>query len=216
MKINAVIFDLDGTVLADEDEYCKAFCAVLSKLGVEKQDQCPHVPGIGVEANWELFIKKLKVETDKSVSELARETQKEYLKTLNEVTLKKGFEAFVKSLRRKKVFTTLATSNSWDVVDKIFKEFEIDKYFDCVTTIEEVAFAKPDPGIFIVCAQKMGVDPGECVVIEDSKAGVEAAHAAGMKVVALARDKKQKGALKSADLVVKDFTGLSYEKLKLL
>ena len=75
MKLSAVIFDLDGTVLADEDEYCQAFCTVLTKLGVEKQTECPHIPGIGMEANWERFIKKFAIETEKTIEQLSQETQ---------------------------------------------------------------------------------------------------------------------------------------------
>ena len=77
MKLSAVIFDLDGTVVADEDEYGEAFARVLKKLGVIVDSEYPHVGGIGVRENWPIFIKKYNIKTDKTIEELTLLTQKE-------------------------------------------------------------------------------------------------------------------------------------------
>jgi HAD superfamily hydrolase (TIGR01509 family) len=205
MKISAAIFDLDGTILDNEDEYGKAFKKVLGKLGVEVTSNYPHTSGIGVEENWPKLIEKYKIKVDKSIKELTLETQKEYFRFLDKVRLKKGFKKFIEDLKKSGIQIALATSNTWFVVEKIFDTLPIEKYFDSVTTGEEVDNKKPSPDIFLKAADKLNVDPGKCLVFEDSPAGIEAAHTAGMKVVGIARDNKHAKEIKKADLVINDY-----------
>lgn len=214
MVLSAVIFDLNGTVLADEAQYGRAFAVVLKTLGIKVDSDYPHVGGIGVEENWPIFINKFKIKTEKTVEQLAQETQGQYLKLLPQVTLKSGFLDFVSELQESEVKIALATSNTWSIVEKVFDRFEIEDLFDCVTTAEEVLNKKPDSEVFVKTAEKLGVESSECVVIEDSKAGIDAAKDIGMKVIAIARDDDHKKTLKAADLVVRDFEGLTLESLK--
>ena len=216
MNLSAIIFDLDGTVLADEDEYGEAFNRVLRKFGIETGSEYPHIAGIGVEENWTVFLKKFKIKTDETIADLSRQTQEEYVKLLPKVKLKTGFKKFINEVHKNNIVTALATSNTWAVVEKVLDQFNIKDFFDGVTTGEEVGAKKPSPQIFTITADKIGMDSSNCLVIEDSEAGVEAAHAAGMKVVGIARDGEHKKNLKQADLVIENFTELSLEKLKSL
>lgn len=205
LGFDAVIFDMNGTILSDEDEYGQAFKKVLLSLGIKNDSDYPHKSGIGVDENWEIFKNKYKLETEKTVGELATMTQNEYLKILREVELKPGFLEFVNSIRKSGIQTALATSNSYSITERVLEKFQIKNLFDVVTTREEVKINKPDPEIFLITAQKLMVDPSRCVVFEDSPAGVEAAKSAGMKVVGIARSEAYKKKLKRADLVVFDF-----------
>ena len=213
MKFAAVIFDLDGTILANEDEYGESFAKVLKSLGVEVNSNYPQISGIGVKENWQIFLKKYNLKTAKSIEQLTQETQDIYLSKLSTVRLRKGFEEFINDLKKIGVLTALATSNVGFIVDKVLKSKNLKAYFDVITTAEEVRFTKPDPDLFLETAVKLGVEPAVCLVIEDAKAGITAAHRAGMKVVGIARDEDYKGQLKKADLVVNDFTELSSEIL---
>jgi len=212
MAITAVIFDLDGTVLDNEDEYGKAFRKVLESLGVKVDDEIPHTTGIGLHNNWKKLIKKYKIKTSKTTEELAKQTQEEYLKLHDRVKLKEGFEGFADNLKESGLIIALATSNEWWMVEKIVDKIIIEKYFDCITTTEEVLFNKPDPEIFLVTANKIGVSCEECLVFEDSQAGVKAAKAAGMRVVGVARDESHAKELKNAEMVIEsydEFTGFN-------
>jgi beta-phosphoglucomutase len=211
--ISAVIFDLNGTVLSDEDEYGLAFKRVLESLGADVESDQPHVSGIGVEENWPELLKKYKVKTDKSAKELAVETQNEYRKQIADVTVRDGFEEFVQSLKDDGVPTALATSNTWGMVDEVFQKLDIEKYFDVITTREEVIFTKPDPEIFRITAQKLQADSTRCVVFEDSEAGIKAAKKAGMKTVGVAQNKEHAKSLKDANLVIFDYNDISADKL---
>lgn len=213
MKYKAAIFDLDGTVVADEEEYGEAFNRILRRFGIETGSSYPHVAGIGVEENWEIFKGKYKSKISKSVKELSQDTQKEYLKLLEKVNLKGGFVEFVKTIRGEGVRTALATSNSWFVVDKILEKLDLGVYFDYITTAEEVDHKKPNPQIFEITIEKLGLLPKECVVFEDSRAGLVAAKSLGIKVVAFYRGEEHRKALKKADIIVRNYTELDLEDL---
>ncbi|MEJ2272547.1 MAG: HAD family hydrolase, partial [Candidatus Bathyarchaeota archaeon] len=79
----------------------------------------------------------------------------------------------------------LATMSGRIVIDKLLTEKRIKKYFDVVITADEVSKPKPDPEVFIVSATKLGIDPQNCLVIEDSIFGLRAAKIAKMKCIGI-------------------------------
>lgn len=204
--LRAVIFDLNGTILSDEDEYLLAFKRVLKKLGVDPERNFYHTKGIGLKANWTLFKEKYNLATNLNLDELASLTQAEYLSLLPKVRLRKGFVELVSNLRKLGIKIALASSNNYSVVQAIIDHFGIGDFFDVITTMEEVSLNKPSPQIFSTTAEKLGVEPYECLVFEDSKAGVEAAVAAGMAVVAVARTKKEREDLSDAHKIISGFS----------
>ncbi|KKR89962.1 hypothetical protein A2434_01170 [Candidatus Woesebacteria bacterium RIFOXYC1_FULL_41_14] len=205
MKISAVIFDLNGTVLEDEDEYGKAFNKVLKNLGVDSKAEYPHEKGIGVKENWNRLLKKYGIHTDKTPDILTKETQDAYLEEIDSVTIRSGFDDFIEKLKDSGLQIALATSNTWEQTDKILDTIDLQDVFDVVTTRDEVIHSKPDPDIFMVTADKLGVERYECLVLEDSSAGVEAAKRAGMKVIAISSDDDLEE-ISKADLTVENFS----------
>lgn len=214
MKISAVIFDLDGTILEDEDEYGHAFNKVLKSLGIDSKTPTPQVRGIGVKGNWPILIKKYDIKTNKSLEELAHETQEAYLAEINEVTVRPGFTEFAQDLKDAGIQIALATSNTREVTEKIIKKIGVEGVFDTVTTVEEVAYSKPDPSLFTVTADKLGVEREECLVIEDAPSGVAAAQLAGMKVVAISDKVEDEKILADADLVVTGFAEITLKVIE--
>lgn len=123
--------------------------------------------------------------------------------------IKRGLEVFIKSLRDSGIKIALATSNVWYIYEKVMAKVPIENFFDSVTTGEEVANKKPAPDLFLAAADKLDATPEECLVIEDSASGIKAAHQAGMRVIAIARDDKYAKELKDAELVIRDYHQLS-------
>lgn len=204
--LKAVIFDLNGTILSDEDEYALSFLRVLEKLGAKVGENFSHTKGVGLNANWENFKEKYKLNTDLTLEELSDLTQNEYLSLLPKVRLRKGFVELVVYLKKLGIKIALASSNNYSVVEAILDRFDIFSFFDVVTTAEEVSLNKPSPQIFLMTAEKLGVEPYECLVFEDSSAGVEAAISAGMAVVGVARNKKDKEELSRAHKIISGFS----------
>jgi len=209
MKISAVIFDLNGTILEDEDEYGRAFNKVLKSLGVETSAEPPQIKGIGVKENWPHLIKRYGIKTNKSLEQLAHETQDAYLTEINNVTVRSGFDEFVENLKDSGIQIALATSNTWEIAEKVLNKVGLGGIFDAVTTVEEVAYGKPDPGLFTLTADKLGAEREKCLVIEDSASGISAAQLAGMKVIALSGRDEDEQILASADLIVDNFSEIT-------
>lgn len=93
------------------------------------------------------------------------------------------------------------------------------RFFDTLVTAEDTQRGKPDPQVFLVAAERVGVEPAKCVVLEDAPAGVQAARAGGMKCIAVTfvghhpDDKLQQA---GADLVVKCLTAVSVQGVEKL
>ena len=77
----------------------------------------------------------------------------------------------------------LASSASLLNIEAILGELEVAHFFDATVSAEDVKTGKPDPEVFLVAAARVSAPPSRCVVIEDSPAGIEAAHLAGMRVI---------------------------------
>jgi len=216
MKLSAVIFDLNGTILDDEEEYGKAFAEVLKSLGVEVEPNFPHTRGIGVKENWPIFRAKYKFVSEKTDEQLALETQEAYLKQITNIAVRPGFDEFLETLKDNNIHVALATSNTWEVTDKILDIIGLTGEFEVVTTSEEVIHNKPDPDIFTVTADKLGIDREDCLVIEDSGSGVTAGREAGMRVVAIVDEENLTPEIEKADKVVEGFTDIKLKEIELL
>jgi HAD superfamily hydrolase (TIGR01509 family) len=102
----------------------------------------------------------------------------------DKVRLFDGALELLKSLDHR-MKTALASMNNGRVICGLLRALEIRQYFDVVVTVDDVLRSKPDPEIFQRCAQHLAVSPGECVVVEDSIFGVQAAKTAGMRCIAV-------------------------------
>lgn len=189
--INAVIFDLDGTVLDNEREWETAFRAVLEKHHLSfnhsfiQPNGWIHEPGIGLSVNWRRIVEDMT-----KAEGMARETVKEYsrFKIQDSIKIRAGTEDLVAKVKDRGWRTALATSSVWYVVEKDLEELGMIMDFDVTTTGEEVAMLKPDPEIYLLTVQKLETEPEFCLVIEDAVAGVRAGAEAGCRVVGLASD----------------------------
>jgi HAD superfamily hydrolase (TIGR01509 family) len=79
----------------------------------------------------------------------------------------------------------LASSANRPLIDMALAESALDRHFRATVSSEEVARGKPAPDVYLEAARRLGVDPGDCAAVEDSHNGILAAHAAGMRTVAI-------------------------------
>ena len=209
MKISAVIFDLDGTLIDSEGAWALAFNDVLKELGYTSIDNHPHISGVSLKKNWEMLLPKFSIKTNKTFEQLEVLTNNSYVNHLSSVSLMPGATEFIESLKESGAKIGLATSTNWLIADKIFEKLGLKETFDSVTTGEEAVNPKPDPDILLIEADKLGVNEENCLVIEDSPSGVTAAHRAGMKVIAVEDGEDDQPDLSGADLVVGGFAEIT-------
>ncbi|MBT3582803.1 HAD family phosphatase, partial [Candidatus Woesearchaeota archaeon] len=95
------------------------------------------------------------------------------------------------------------------------EKFELNKYFKIIITVDQVEKPKPDPEIFIKAANALGVSPEQCIVIEDSPAGVKAAKSANMKCIAITNTNKEID-LQEADFIINNINDFCIENISKL
>lgn len=214
--LQAVIFDLDGTVLDNEPEWEAAFERVVVEEGlkisgaVRQVNGWLHEPGIGLESNW----RRLAEGDVERVRGLARKTSAAYWEMMGRsLRLKVGAVELVEQVKDRGWRTALATTSFWHVVEEELEELALQLAFDVTVTGEEVQVLKPDAEIYLLTVQKLEVESEECLVVEDAVAGVRAAAEAGCIAVGLESDYAPKKTLVAAGAkhTVKDLVALGGE-----
>jgi HAD superfamily hydrolase (TIGR01509 family) len=138
--------------------------------------------------------------------EIYREMYKPQIKAIP------GLEKFLEDLDKHNITMAIATSGIQVNIDFMFEHVPIKQYFNKIINSNDIEKGKPDPEIFLKTAEELGILPENCVVFEDSIAGVQSGKAAGMKVVALTTT-HTKEELGEADLVIDDYRAIDFEKL---
>jgi len=184
--VKAVIFDWDGTLADTKKAVVRSFQKVLVEAGCLVSDEfIERRVGIGTKRTLEEVLEECNVRFDDEMLEkLTREKIRIQANLTNIVSLFEGAIELLQNLQGR-IKIALATMSSRKVVGKLLSEKRIGGYFDVVVSADEIVNPKPDPEVFFVSAAMLGVDPEDCVVVEDSVFGVRAAKAAKMKCIAV-------------------------------
>lgn len=181
--VSTVIFDLDGLLTDTERLHCQAWRQTLAGIGVEvsEEDFADHWirAGLGIEE----FVRLRRLGHD---VEVLRRSKFGVFVTLVDTSLRlmPGALALLDTLHGKKRLA-LATSSFRENAELVLRRLDLVRYFEAIATSESAARGKPHPDLFLHVAGRLGVPASECVVLEDAEKGVLAAHAAGMKVIAV-------------------------------
>jgi beta-phosphoglucomutase family hydrolase len=211
--IKAVIFDMDGVIVDTEPLHIKAEKETLKKHGV-KVSALELRKYTGTTAKFEFAELIRKYEMNATVGELFNEKEKILFKLLEEdLRPTRGIIELINSLRQQGVKLAIASSAHRKLIKYVLGKLGITHLFDSIVTAEDISRSKPDPEIFMKSANKLGVRPAECVVIEDAKLGVIAAKKAGMKCVGYLNPHSGCQDLSKADRIIDNFAKLNVEEL---
>lgn len=180
---DAFILDLDGTLIDSGKYHSQAFAdAVLAQSGYRlKPDE--HLEFFGKHSTW--FSRILNERYDLGLE--PEEVLKFKRRRVQEIFVAEPFSGareFLEWWKGKKPMA-LASNSPLDFVEPALREAGLFQYFDFLTTSDEVEQKKPHPEMIEITAQKLGVAPVKTLVFEDQMVGIDAAHAAGAKVVAV-------------------------------
>lgn len=208
----AVLWDLDGTLVDSEEFHW------LSWRDTMRQES--------IELTYEQFLASFGQRNDRILgawlgrdAEAARvrrigdakEAEYRRLAEVHGLQPLPGAREWLAALRAAGWKQAIASSAPGANVDVMLRVLGLTSYLDAVVAAEDVTIGKPDPQVFLTAAEKVGVPPGRCIVVEDAAAGVEGARRAGMKSIGVAKN----GPL-AADVVVMSLADLpadAFERL---
>ena len=179
----AVIFDMDGTILDTENVFRSIVFEVCTDLGFEMTDAV-HIAMVGSshEATNAMLVEAYGVTFPYALfDEMCRRIMRDRMHET--VPVKTGAREILKELNDRNIPTAIATSSRRPHADLHLGTAGLLGMFRTIVTRDDVQQPKPHPEPYLTAARRLGVDPLQCLALEDSYSGVRAAHAAGMQTV---------------------------------
>jgi len=216
--LKAVIFDMDGVIIDSEPLHHYAYHKMFDDVNIEVSD-----------AFYESLTGKSTLNVCKQVKDTFNLSEPpEFLLSLkrkhyeyifeNDKTfdLIDGVLDLIKDYHANGLTLVLGSSASMPNIERIFKRFDLNPYFKAKLSGADLIASKPHPEIFIKAAEAAGYKTEECMVIEDSTNGIEAANGAGIFSVGFDSVHSKNQDYSNANLVIKDFKEIAFNKIEKL
>lgn len=204
LDMKAALFDLDGVVFDTEGQYTVFW-------GQQCREFHPERPGLEHEIKGQTLVQIY----DAWFSGPLRDKQALITERLDRFEQQMdyryvaGFQEYIALLRRRNVQTAVVTSSNRQKMLAVYGAHpEFQGMFDAILTSEDFAASKPDPDCYLRAARRLGAQPEDCVVFEDSFNGLRSGRAAGMTVVGLATTNAADAIRPLCDHVIGDYTAL--------
>lgn len=216
MNKGAFIFDMDGVIIDSEPIHARAKLAVLEEYGVKLENPRAELEAfVGRSAKdfWQTMKARYPDILKPEWYVLAARKQEIYMGIMaSDKTIKpiEGVVDLLQQIRDKGYRIALGTSSVRIRAESVLRQLGVIDFFEEIATSDEVERAKPAPDIYLKAAEKLGLEPKDCNVVEDAAAGVRAAKAAGMYCIAIINPSSGVQDLSAADEIVK-----KYEDIKL-
>ena len=181
----ALIFDMDGTMVDNMMIHHRAWQQRLAQEGLHftMTEVVEHCHGKNLEILERLFGEKYTEEQRMVISNekeaVYRDVFRDDLKLIN------GLHELLATAFEHEIPIGIGTAAQYDNVNFVLDTLNIRNYFDVIVADVDVAKGKPDPEVFLKVAEKLNIDPKNCLVFEDSPVGAKAAENAGMKAIIL-------------------------------
>lgn len=187
----AVIFDLDGLLIDSEPVFYHIFQEIVGEYGYEFSLEIYIRQYSGKTSVQNITQLITSYELPMTVEEgLRKEVEIEKRLTAQGVALKRGARELLAYLKAHGFRIAIASSSTKERAFLILRQHGVDGYFEESVFAHEVAKGKPDPEVFLKASAKLGMKPEECLVLEDSGAGIQAADAARIPVICIPDMKK--------------------------
>ena len=206
--VEAVIFDMDGTLVDSEPFTATSVEALLAAEGIEDPELDPTC---FFGRTWQAISDELIARHPQLADRCSPEVLDACFLQCWQQTPPPPIPGALSALAAAQACgpTALATSSHRSAVDALLAQLDLGRWIDVVVSAEDFARSKPDPECFLLAAHRLRVEPRACLVFEDSLAGLQAAQAAGMQAVAItSRTPDIDAARALSDLAVTDYRGL--------
>lgn len=188
MKYTAIIFDLDGVICHTDKYHYQAWKAVADELGIYFDETINNrLRGVSRMESFEIILERYEGSMTKEEKEnwttKKNDIYKELLKNMSPADLSAEVKDTLDELRNRGA--KLAIGSSSKNAKFILGQLGIGDYFDAISDGNNISNSKPDPEVFVKAAAFVNEKPENCMVVEDAKAGLEAAIAGGMDCAAI-------------------------------
>jgi HAD superfamily hydrolase (TIGR01509 family) len=209
-KVKAAIFDMDGLMVDTERLYFEAECEVARRYGKHfTRDVMQKMMGHKAAQSIQIMIETLEIEGSPEEIEALRDTLYRDL-LLRGVTPMRGLLTLLDWLEAHGFRKAVATSSKPEFKDIVFDQLGLHDRFEAVVTAWDISRGKPSPEIYQLAIGRLNLQPPECIVLEDSPPGLQAAKAAGCCCIVVPNPFTQSQDFTGADLVV---SHLSHEDI---
>ena len=184
MKIKGAVFDMDGLMFDTENLTYQLQKQILNNDGFDFSiEHYKQTVGKRLADLLPLFQKFFGEDFD--AEGFRQKCREAYIKYTDEngVPVKPGLNEILEKLKAEKIKIALATSTTSRSAKRTLKTAGVLDYFDEIVCAEDVEYGKPDPEPFLKAAEKLSLNPGKCLALEDSYNGIISAHSAGMITV---------------------------------
>jgi sugar-phosphatase len=182
--IKAAIFDMDGLLVDSEPLWKRTVVKAYKRIGIDIMSvHHRQMAGRTTIENAEYFYSQQPWEGP-TPQELADSIVNEVLASIKaESRLMPGVHQALQVCKKASLPVAIASSSPMLLIDAVVDALKIREHFDHIYSAQFESYGKPHPGVFLKVAEHFGVSPRDCLVFEDSPAGVLAAKAAGMKCI---------------------------------
>ena len=216
MNIEAIIFDLDGVIIDSEPVYLERFQEFLRDKGFEI-DLLEMSRMVGMNAQQDFAAISSWTNDYFRDYNHYREDMRAYFSKLPEVDYQAikqdGLDELLANFKKRGLKIGLASASSPRAIQSALIGTGVFDYFDYVLSGHQVKRSKPYPDVYLAVAEKLGVKPEQCIVIEDSENGIKAGKNANMFVVAK-REERFNFSQKQADLIIDQLIDFPFELLE--
>ena len=188
MKYKGIIFDLDGVICSTDHYHYLAWKALADRLGIYFDETINNrLRGVSRMASLEIVLERydgvLSPEEKEAAAEEKNNLYRELLRQMSPADLDPEVKQTLDALRGRGLLLGIGSSSK--NTKFILSQIGLGDYFDKISDGTNITRSKPDPEVFLKAAEYLGLDCADCLVVEDAKAGIEAALAAGMDAAAI-------------------------------
>lgn len=208
----AALFDLDGVVFDTEPQYTVFWGGICREYHPEHPGLEHEIKGQTLTQIYDRWFAGPLLAEQASITNRLND----YERQMNYDYIS-GFEDLISMLHSHQVKTAVVTSSNIPKMESVYRHQPgFMSLFDAILTSEDFERSKPDPDCYLKAAQRLGAESDECIVFEDSFNGLRAGRAAGMVVVGMATTNGVDAIQPFSDLQLKDYEGLTFERLEQL
>ncbi|MCB9201803.1 MAG: HAD family hydrolase [Flavobacteriales bacterium] len=216
--LKTVIFDMDGVIVDTEPVHYYAFMQHFKELGIQISDsEYSTYTGNSTKNVYERIKSEFSLSEDiETLVQQKRSIFNDAFDSKEDLYLLDGVEDLIKHFHKSGIQLILASSSAKVTINRIFRRFDLFNYFSHIVSGEDFPKSKPHPAIFEHAHCLSGNTKNECIVIEDSENGVQAAKSAGIYCIGYNSFHSKLQDLSKADYVINSFSEINSNKINSL